>query len=280
MKRFALWASVLLGNWFFAVRAGQAEEVPLWEVGGGFAAIDFPVYRGSDVTRAYLLPVPYLSYNGDVLKISRDRARALFFRRDWVELDISANASVPANSSDAPVRQGMPNLDATVELGPSLNFHLYYDKDKKTNLDLRLPWRAAFATNLQHFYDIGSLFEPQLDLDLRDLKHEGWNMGFVAGPIFADRRYNEYFYNVDPQYATATRPAYTAHGGYSGYQLILAVSKRYPGFWTGGFMRWDNLGGAVFLNSPLVTSKHYFAVGWAITWILDRSSTLVEAGDD
>jgi MipA family protein len=280
MKQLALWAAVFLCCCGFTTRNVRAEQLPLWEVGAGFAAIDFPVYRGSSERRAYLLPVPYLSYNGEFLKISRERARALFFKRDRVELDVSVNGSVPAKSSDTVARRGMPDLEATLEVGPSLNIHLYHDEDRHTLLDVRLPWRAAFATNLQHFYDIGWLFQPQLDLDLKDISHRGWNMGFVVGPIFADRRYHQYFYNVDPQYATPTRPAYTAHGGYSGTQFIWALSKRYPGYWSGGFMKWDDLSRAAFVDSPLVTSKRYFTIGWAITWILDRSDTMVEASDD
>lgn len=268
---------LLLGS---VAHSGRAEQMPLWEVGAGFAAIDFPVYRGSDVRRAYLLPAPYLNYHGDFLQISRERARALFFKRERVELDVSVNGSVPANSSDVPARRGMPDLDGTLEFGPSLNFHLYYDEGKRTNLDVRLPLRSALATNFRHVHDVGWLFQPQLDLDLHDFMHEGWNMGFVVGPIFADRRYNQYFYSVDPQYVTATRPAYSASGGYSGSQFIWALSKRYPGYWTGGFMKWDDLRGAVFADSPLVTSKHYFTVGWAITWILDKSDRMVEVSDD
>src|SRR3989338_5371214 len=58
-----------------------AEQVPLWEVGAGVAAIDFPEYRGSNVRTSYLLPIPYLVYRGDFLKIDRARARATFSQR-------------------------------------------------------------------------------------------------------------------------------------------------------------------------------------------------------
>ena len=261
-------------------KIAQAEQLPRWEVGAGLAGIDFPVYRGSDVRKAYVLPVPYLNYNGEVVKISRQRTRALFFRRDWVELDVSVNGSVPAKSSDTPARSGMPNLDATLELGPSMNFHLYYDEHRKTNIDVRLPVRAAIATNLSRFHDVGLLFQPQFNVDLKDMRGSGWNLGFVIGPIFADRRYHQYFYNVEPQYATPARPVYFARGGYSGSQTILALSKRYPGYWTGGFMKWDDLSHAVFVDSPLVTSKRYFTAGWGISWILDRSEEMVEVSDD
>ncbi len=275
VKRLILWLAVPA---VLLVQQASAEKLPLWEVGAGFAAIDFPVYRGASERKAYLLPFPYVTYHGDYLQVSRERARALFFRRDRMELDVSINGSVPAKHALA--RAGMPDLDATLELGPSLNVHLYYDEDRRTNLDLRMPVRMAIASNFVHAYDIGWLFQPQLDLDLRNIEHQGWNMGFVMGPVFSDRRYNEYFYSVAPQYATPTRPAYAASGGYGGFQFIWALNKRFPGYWTGGFMKWDDLHGAVFANSPLVTSKQYFTVGWAISWIIDKSATSVEVKDD
>ena len=58
-------------------------------------------------------------------------------------------------------------------------------------------------------------------------------------------------------------------------QYLAAVSKRYPSFWVGAFVRYDSLVGASFADSPLVRSKDYFAGGVAISWILGESSTRV-----
>lgn len=260
--------------------SGWAEQQPLWEAGAGAAWIDFPKYRGSNERRAYVLPVPYLNYNGEFLRVRRQSASGLIFRSENMELDISVNGSVPSSSADTPARSGMPNLDATAEIGPRLKFHLYYDEQQKTNLDLRLPMRPAFATDLSHFQHIGWVFQPQLNLDLDDVRRTRWNLGLAAGLVYADKRYNQYFYNVDPQYALPSRPAYSAAGGYSGYQAIVSFSKRFPAYWTGGFLKWDNLSGAVFAGSPLVTSTHQFTFGWSIAWVLDKSERMVEVQDD
>ena len=98
----------------------------------------------------------------------------------------------------------------------------------------------------------------------------------LAGPMFSDRRYNQYFYGVDPAFATAGRPAYNAGGGYAGTQLIAALSKRYRDFWIGGFAKWDTLNNAVFADSPLVKTNQSFAAGFAVAWILGESKTRVE----
>ncbi len=260
--------------------AAHAGQEPLWEVGAGAAVIDFPKYRGSSERRAWLLPVPYVTYNGPFLKVTRESARGLLCRSERVEMDISFSGSVPSSSKDTQARAGMPNLDATFEVGPQLMFHLYYDAQKETNLDLRLPVRPAIATDFSHFQHIGWVFQPQLDLDLRNVAQSGWKLGLAGGPVYADTRYNQYFYSVDPQYATPSRPAYAAPAGYSGYQVTVALSKRFPGYWTGAFVRWDNLAGAVFAASPLVTSTHFFTFGWAVTWMIGRSGQMVEVTND
>jgi outer membrane protein len=261
-----------------ATALAHAEQQPLWEVGVGVGGIDFPKYRGSEERRIYVLPVPYFTYNGPFLKVTRQSARGLLFRSERVEMDVSLGGSVPSSTTAA--RAGMPNLDATFEVGPQLQYHLYYDEKKETNVDLRFPVRPAIATNLTHFQHIGWVFEPRLNLDLKNMRQSGWNMGLSTGPVYADRRYNQYFYSVDPQYATATRPAYVAPGGYSGFQITAALSKRFPGYWTGGFVQWDDLGSAVFADSPLVTSRHTFTFGWAITWVVGRSPEMVEVSGD
>jgi outer membrane scaffolding protein for murein synthesis (MipA/OmpV family) len=145
---------------------------------------------------------------------------------------------------------------------------------------MRMPLRSVTATDLKHFQHVGWMFQPQLNLDVRDVGHSGWNIGLVGGVIFSDKRYHEYFYNVAPQYATAARPAYTASGGYSGTQFILAFNKRQDKRWMGGFMKWDGLNGAVFADSPLVKSKQYFTIGFAVTWVLDKSDKMVEVSGD
>ena len=280
MKNFVRLIAVVSSVCGFSTAYAQTEIKPLWEVGAGFAAIDFPIYRGASERRSYLLPVPYVVYRGEILQVDRERVRGLIFHKDRLEMDVSVNGSVPAKSKDSIVRQGMPDLKPTLEIGPSLNMHLYYSEDKKTSFDMRMPLRAVTATDLKHSQHVGWLFQPQLNLDVRDIDHSGWNLGLVGGLIFSDRRYHSYFYDVAPQYATATRPAYSASGGYSGTQFIMALSKRHDGYWTGGFMKWDDLSGATFANSPLVKSKQYFTIGFGVTWVLDKSDKMVEVNND
>jgi MipA family protein len=264
-------AAALLSNLCYA------KEAPLWEVGLGAGAIAFQDYRGSDTTHAYPLPVPYIVYNGKFLKADRDGVRGTLFNQDRLEINLSFNLTTPVRNDRE--RSGMPDLRSTVEVGPSFDFHLWRSADSRVKFDLRMPLRAA-ATVESSPRVIGWTFSPRVNVDLRDpFGMPGWNLGLLAGPLFADRRYHEYFYSVAPQFATAARPEFTAQGGYAGTQTLTALSKRYPKFWVGAYMRYDTLAGAAFVDSPLVQRKSYWTGGFGFSWMIQKSAQVVEIPD-
>ncbi len=259
-----------------ALAAGQK---PLWEIGLGAGAVSFPDYRGSDERQTYLLPTPYVIYRGDFLRSDRKGLRGVFFDSERVELNLSLSGSVPVDSDGNKARRGMPDLRPTVEFGPSVDVSLWRSGDRRRALDLRLPVRWAVRLGGKP-RDVGLVFSPRLNLDVFDpAGFEGWKLGLLAGPIFTDRRNNAYYYDVDPAYATETRPTYASAGGYAGSQFVLALSKRFPGYWVGFFSRYDSLGGAAFEDSPLVRSRRMWAAGIAISWIIGESDTLVDDAD-
>lgn len=260
-----------------AAQGVLAREEPLYEFGLGVGAIAFEDYRGSDTVHAYPLPLPYISYNGKFLKANRDGIRGTLFDQDRFELNLSFDATTPVRNDRE--RSGMPDLKSTVELGPSFDLHLMRSDNRRVKLDLRMPVRAAMTVEASPKI-IGWTFTPRLALDIRDpWGLEGWNLGLLTGPLFADHRYNEYFYTVAPQFATVARPAYQAASGYAGTQFISAVSKRFPKFWVGAYVRYDTLSEATFEYSPLVQRRSYLVGGIGISWIITRSSQMVEVPD-
>jgi MipA family protein len=250
---------------------------PLWELGLGVAGLRLPDYRGSDQSRGYLLPLPYIVYRGTWLKADRDGARALLVDTPRVKVDVSVAASTPTRSSDNTARDGMPNLPGTGEIGPNLNVTLAASAAERWRLDLRLPLRAAVTLQRSPRF-VGTTFSPHLNLDLGGVAG-GWNLGLLTGPLFADRKYHEHFYSVDAAYATPDRPAYQAHGGYAGWQALAATSRRFGNTWVGGFVRYDSLRGAAFEDSPLVWRHSALTLGFGVSWILATSSELVPASD-
>ena len=258
-----------------AASFAHADQLPLWEAGAGFAVTTLPHYRGSDQAKTWVLPVPYVVYRGASLKVDDDR-RLRGLLGDKVEVELSLSGSPPAKDNDA--RRDMPDLDATLELGPSLNITLFRSENRNEKLELRLPVRTVFSSDFSHVRQTGWVFQPNLSLDFKNvLGDRGWKLGLQGSLIYANRRYNQYFYAVDPVFVTADRPAFDPSGGYGGLNFLAAVSKHFPGFWVGGFAKWDSVGGAVFADSPLVKTRSNLSGGFAVAWILRASAAKVEA---
>jgi MipA family protein len=257
-----------------------AEEKPLWEAGLGVGALVFPDYRGSDEIKAYPVPVPYFVYRGPFLKADREGVRGELFDRKYVELSISVNATIPVRSEDNAARRDMPDLRPTIEVGPSLDVHLWRSADERMKLDLVMPLRVPVTIESSP-ESLGWIFSPRLNLDIEDVAgYTGWSFGAGIGPLFAADRFHEYFYSVAPRFATAARPAYEADGGYSGTHVLASLSKRFPKYWVGAYVRYDMLSGAAFDDSPLVKRKSYLAGGVGIAWMLGESKRRVETDDD
>ncbi len=250
---------------------------PLWELGVGVAAFRFDDYRGSDHTNTYVLPLPFFAYRGPILRADRDGARAVLFEGRRFTVDVSLGASVPTKSKDDEARHGMPDLAGTFEIGPNLVAELWQSSNRKMKLELRMPVREAITLERSP-RAIGLTFSPNLNLDISGLPGKG-NLGLLAGPLFADRRYHEYFYSVSPEFATATRPAYDAPGGYAGWRATAAFSRRFGNTWMGAFVRYDDLHGAAFAPSPLVRKETTVTAGFGISWIFATSSQRVRTDD-
>ena len=255
--------------------SAQAADLPLWEAGVGAGALHVPHYRGSEQSHDWLLPVPYFVYRGTIFKSDRDGTRAVLLDTQRVDVDVSLNASPPAGKNDNRARAGMANLSATLEVGPNVNWHLGKGQFEGGGwkLDLRVPLRAVFTVE-SHPQALGWSSTPVLNLDL-DL--QGWNIGLQGGPLLGTRRLHGYFYDVAPAYASATRPAYAAPGGYAGWGLTTSASRRIGNWWLAAFARSDSVAGAAFEASPLVKQRHTVTYGFVASWVFKVSETRVAA---
>lgn len=269
--------SVLLAaSMALLVCTAQAADAPLWELGAGVGAVAFSDYRGSDDSSVYPVPIPYVIYRGRFLQADRDGVRGILMKQPRAELNISVNATTPVDSDGNAARAGMPDLDPALEAGPSLNLLVWKEEAGRIKLEFRLPVRGAFTLSTDPEF-IGWQALPQLNLDLKPASQ--WNIGVLAGPIFADRRYLRYFYEVAPGYATAARPAYATGAGYAGTQLLLSTSRRFDTLWVGAFARYDDLHGAAFESSPLVKQRSSWMLGFGVAWIFARSEERVPLSD-
>jgi MipA family protein len=277
MKRWFAMAAVCISA--LPCAKVDAGEQPLWELGFGIGGVAFNDYRGASTMHAYPVPLPYFIYRGDFLRADRDGVHGRFLDWKYLEIDLSLNATAPVFSHNSEPRAGMPDLRSTVEFGPSLKWHLWRSSDQRLRLDLRTPVRDAFTISSPP-ETIGWVFAPNFAVDYLGTGHvAGWNFGLLSGPLYAQRRYHQYFYGVAPQFATATRPAYDAPGGYAGAQLLVSASKRFGDYWFGAYLRHDWLQGAVFEASPLVQQRSYWSGGLGFVWLIRASTQMVESNE-
>lgn len=272
---------LLLFSVTFALpQRGTCAELPQWEAGAGAAVFSMPDYRGSGRSQTRVYPIPYLVYRGETLKIDKRTIRGIFYTSDRIEVDTSINGAPPVKSGGSGMRQGMPNLDATLEIGPSVKVLLARDAASGYRAELQLPVRMAVATDLSYLRSVGYIFNPRLNFDWARLMPSGrWSAGFALGPVFIDTRNARHYYSVDDMQALPDRPRYDAHGGYAGAQLSLAGTIRKNGVWVSVFSRVDSVHDARFEDSPLVRRKWNVTAGIAVSWIIGTSETLVSADE-
>ena len=194
----------------------------------GATGLSIPDYRGSDESRYYVLPIPYFVYRGDKLRVDRQGPRAKVFESPRLELDFSALITPPVDSAKNRARQGMPDLDPVLEIGPKLNLTLWRDRAREARFDARFAVRGVIATDLSHTEDAGYVFHPHLYLGLKPALLGGkWDFSAQIGPLYGSDRYHQYYYGVAPQFATPERPAYQASAGYSGLVTGGSLRRRF-----------------------------------------------------
>lgn len=252
------------------------ESQPLWEFGVGGGAIEVANYPASSERNFIALAAPYVVYRGDVFRVGGgDGMRAVVVETSDFELDLSFGGAFSADSEDNTSRAGMPELDFLFEVGPQL---IYRVKDYKfaqggdARLKARLQARAVFSTDFDRIDDRGFVIEPTISYQQRGVlfKEAGLNLAFSL--TFATEKLQDYFYQVDRQFANSNRQQYNAKGGYLGAELSLGLSlpirKNIRAFITGSAQFHQ---GAANQNSPLYEKDITYSIGLGFVWRLYES---------
>jgi MipA family protein len=246
----------------FAVAANAGEPLPRLELGVGVLALQAADFPGSSNRSSYLLPIPYARYRGKFLRIE-DGAQGVIHETSDLLITLSADLSLPTDE-DTPERDGMEDLTATFEIGPSLNYRLHPMQNSAWWLDLPLRFAYTLDSDLDH---IGLVFQPRLSWRQPEKRIGDWKFRFNTGPVYASEKYNDYFYSVGEDDVTGSRPEYQAGSGYSGWRSEFSSSKRIGKYRLGGFLRYNNLQNSVVEDSPLVSREDSLGVGIALVWI-------------
>lgn len=263
-----------------AATAARAAERPLWELAAGGGVVSLPHYRGAAENRVLPVPLLYPVYRGDVLKVDEEGVHGLLLDSERVKLDFSMDGTVPTAGEDIEVREGMPSLDATFQLGPSLTVDVWNDSESRDGLILTLPLRGVITVDTSPEY-IGLAASPKMTY-FRDVQvmDRYWRISLTGGAEFGSSKLHDYFYTVDPEFETANRPSFRADSGYAGTRFTLGVQSRRGNSWIGAFVRYDNVSGAAFEDSPLVRQTGNVSAGIVFAWFIARSKRMVTVPDE
>jgi outer membrane scaffolding protein for murein synthesis (MipA/OmpV family) len=252
--------------------------LPKWEVGVLGMVSRVPLYRGSDEYRWYSFPIPYFVYRGDFIQADKDGVRGLFYKGVRFEVELSMSGNPPVNDRGG-VRAGMPELDPLVEMGPAARLFLYKGEKVKA-MYLEAAARGVFSVDMDDLSPGYEGLRGHVSMVLAGIKpnpKSPWGAGLKTGLELSDSRYNGYFYNVDEAYVTPDRPYYQSEGGYGGVAVSGWISRRlFDGVSVAMYARLDNVGGAVFEDSPLVRASNSYMVGAGFTWKIAQSKKQVQ----
>ena len=252
-------------------RQPDASSLPLWEVGAFGGAVSTPAYPGSDDRSARKLILPFLLYRGQVLRSDQSGIGARLLHTDLVEFDVGFALSLPARSDHVAARRGLPDLGSLIEFGPRLKVKLA-EPTPNRRVRLEAPLRAVMEVK-DGLHRQGWAFEPKLVYEIEiDEGLGGWTLDASLGAVFGSAALNNYFYEVQPQFATSERAAYRAKSGLMLTRAGLSAWRKLgPDLRVFGFTRYDHYANAANRDSALFRQNTGASVGLGFAWTLRRS---------
>ncbi len=249
------------------------KELPLWELGLGVGGLHQPYYVGTEQTRTFAFPVPVPVYRGDVLKSDDDGMRAELIKNSRFKLDLSLDFNLAVDSDDVDLRTGMNDIGSLLQVGPSLQFKIADNDDHQWLFNLPLRANLEFQDGID---SAGYTFAPNLTyFNYFSWSGKPWRAGVALGPQFGSKDYQNTYYGVASEFATEARPEFSADSGYSGSRLLLSLrSKDKDRLWV-WFLRYENISGASFEDSPLVETSRGLSVGVIYSRFLFKSKKTV-----
>ncbi len=256
---------------------GDADTVPLWEIGLVGAGGYLPDYPAADENSPQAIALPYAVYRGDFFRLGdRGVARGIFADTSRFELDVGVDAAFRIDSDDNDAREGMADLDYLLEVGPRLTWYIL-PRHERDSLYFSLAGRAVFSTDIANWRYQGITVAPRLTYWRNRIGGRDFNATVWLEPIFGFDGLNDYFYAVGPEDARPGRPEFAADDGYLGTEFSLGVSY--------GFSEKLRLFGGVQLgywnhsandSSPLHRDDLTLGIGGGLRWTIFASEERVE----
>jgi outer membrane protein len=260
----------------------EGETEPLWEWRLATFARYGESYPASENSQFNIIPFPLPVYRGKVLRIGEDSQspiRGRLLRTDRIKLDLAFDLNFPVDSGDVDARTGMPDLDFQVEVGPELEIEFVRNKVRGSwFISPQLRPSFVFESLIPKYQ--GVVFSPEIIYKKKLQEGEG-DIKVSLMPTLATSKYMDFFYTVDPMFATPTRPAYQADSGYLGTDLTARWKSEFRNnfaYFAGARVSFYQ--GAANRDSPLYTQETTFSIFAGFLWKFYESEARVPATDD
>jgi len=243
-------------------------------LGAGYGIV--PHYPASNQSSSKSIILPIIIYRGDILKSDQEEGtRAELFRHQELDINLSFGARFSNDSKDNIARTGMPNLNYIIEVGPSLNYKLFRERNKRM-LTFQAPLRFTSETDFKYFNYLGLVFEPEIKLQMFNFLVDKLKYTSSLSVEFYSDRVANYFYEVESKYATNDRFSYEAQPGLSTLTLGQSFTYDFNQFKLIAGVNFNNYSFSVNKNSPLYKSQNDYSVFTALAWFFYSRNTLVE----
>lgn len=249
---------------------------PLYEIGGGFAYFTVPNYPGSKNSSFRFIPFPLAIYRGNVLRADEDGARARLMNSKVYELGFSGGFNFPIKSSENNIREGMPDTDALVGLGPAIIFKLRKTPTQKINAAVAFRSNFEFK-NMDHVTERGILIEPYIRFWLKSSPKSPLTYFTSVSFGYADSKYNSFFYSVPFEFKSNVRGQYRAKAGIVDTSVALALNYDFSqkvSIFTG--IAHSTLAYSANNKSPLIESSENYIALFGLTWLFEESQIMVQ----
>ncbi len=262
-KGRALWLVLFIVFFLPSINQARYEGESKWAIGLGTGWLsDYP---GAAQGRVRFLPFPV--YRGQLFRVDRiSGVSGEVFKDSRLDFTWNFIFQFPTNSSSIPARVGMPNLDWLLSIGPQLQYYIY--RGGSHRIFFRFPVRMNTCTNFSTRTQFcGLAFNP-------GLRH-AWFLGPAGEITFRweafshTSEFQQYFYEVHPRYATATRPSYHARAGFLGFVYGFFHTIPFEGWSIATSGNIYDYSLAVNQESPLFLHKTNYGLFLAFTFDLD-----------
>lgn len=249
--------------------------LPLFELGLGVGGVSQPFYPGVSEQRNLAFPIPVPIYRGRTFKSDGRRVRAEVLGNARYELDVSTEFNLAVAADDVDLRKGMTDIGSLVQIGPALRINLW--TSDQTQVKFNLPVRANIEIGgdrgfAERGFSIAPTISYRYEFEWLDAP---WSANVALGPKFSSERFHDLYYGVSQPFAEENRAAFSVNGGYSGSRLSFSLRSRNKDRLWVWFLRYDNIAGSEFDDSPLVDTNDNVQVGFIYSRFVFRSKRRV-----